>query len=224
MIKYLAIHHFGGFLRDPLASTVHVTFDAINKAHRNRKDWIGYRAHLSSMGKYFGYNFFYNIKTRTFIQARVLGEETLAQRGFNLTAVSVVIPGNYSKIPGTTLTVDTMTPEMEEDIANFTQRLISGNHSYKVKKGTTINIVASRVHPHRWFQKATACYGSGLADSWIATILSRYAPNINKQRIFLMQKILKLYIILLALLEKRKIKQSLGSITGKACNGIIEEV
>lgn len=232
MINYIAIHHAGGFLKNPLASTRHLTFDDINNAHKNRRDWIGYRAHLSELNYYVGYTFVYDPKTRVFAQTRLIGEETLAQKGFNFNTIAICIIGNYSKIPGTQLTVDLMTTQMEKDIALFTQNLISGNHKYYIQQGTKIDITPSRVHPHRWFQKTTACYGSGLLDSWISNILAKYKviklvhSTVIEERLRIMQMILKIYREMLAILEKRKVgkMQKFASIHNHACTGIVNSV
>lgn len=220
MINYIAIHHAGGTTSNPLQSAKHLTFDSIESAHRQVADWQGYKAHKSSLGWHVGYNFVYDAKTRQFKQFRKIGEETLAQKGYNFTAISICIIGNFSRYPNSQNSVDTMTEEMESDIAQFVWRLIKGEHEYIIKDGTEIDLNASRVHPHRWYQNTTACYGSALADDWINTILSKYSVTGDAQeRIILLQKLMKLYLQLQKLLQTKP-KNTLASIGEPACGGI----
>jgi len=176
------------------------------------------------MGFYMGYTWFYNPMERKFTQARAIGEETLATRGFNFNAAPLCMGGNYSKIPNTQLTVDPMYSYMEEDIAKFLLDLINGNHNWVVLPVTEIDLSLTRVHPHRRYQHDTACYGSGLTDDWITGILSKYSYNKNteqiQERIKTLRYILSLYLKLFALFKQQS-KMSLASLEERTCTGIV---
>lgn len=225
-IRYIAIHHAGGLFGDPYRSTQSISADTINGAHRNRTDWQGYHAHRSSLGYYGGYNFFLNAETLEITQFRAIGEETLAQRGYNTSAVSICVGGNYTRNPATGKSVDKMTPRIEQALAALVYKIIDHPEQFEVIPGTTIDIKRRNVHPHRWYQSTTECYGNALDDGWIARVLTHYsAPESLEQRLAIVRKILELYLRIHALVKKRDAQQrSLGSTWEPSCPGLINSM
>lgn len=230
-IRNIAIHHAGGFQMNAYASSRHLSFDDINEAHKQR--WNFPSQHIP--GQYGGYNFIYDPKTRKFHQYRAIGEETAAQKGFNFDTVSICIIGNYSINPRTRLPVDKMEEFMEEDIASFIYKLINQNFDSRDGiyiigvTGTNIDLSVTRVHPHRFYQSGTECYGSALSDNWMSTILSRYKQNPDTKELEtrgkILQELVKLYIQLKTLLQQREAqKRSLKAYLNSehACEGMID--
>lgn len=178
-IANIAVHHSGGVLSDPYASSLHLTPQKISAYHKQR--WNGYNPSLHVLDeslRWAGYNVIYDPKTRTFTQCRAIGEETMAQYGHNFDTFSLCIIGNYMLNPATGKTVDPMTPEIEKDIAKYVSKLISGDYSdVVVVPGTQVSFATSRTHPHRHYQQ-TNCYGTGLTDKWIQDIVMKqmYPP------------------------------------------------
>lgn len=181
-------------------------------------------------GQYGGYNFAYDPKTRVFHQFRAIGEETAAQRGYNFDTISICIIGNYSRVAGTTVPVDPMTETIERDIAKFIYDLIEGDHDWLVVTDTKIDLSITRVHPHRFYQMNTECYGMALNDRWITDVLARYtrvpapAPDAGelKVRIKLLQQLVSLYLELAALIQRRDSQNRLSSShRDHSCEGFI---
>lgn len=231
-IKNIAVHHSGGLGSDQFASTRHLTFNSIENAHAGRRDWFGYHAHLSSLGYHVGYNFVYDPKTREFTQARAIGEETLAQVGYNFNTISICIIGNYMRKPLTQESVDPMTLQMEADIAHFIRDLINGNkRSYIVAEGTQLSLSESRVYAHRVLQPTTNCYGTFLLDNWARDLLTEYSViEVQEDDTIVLQERLMLYVTILKLYQKivdlkmQIQKMSLGfSPHEKSCSGFISE-
>lgn len=164
-VKDIYIHHAGGSDSNPLASSQHLTFKDIDEVHRTRKDFIGYKAHKSSMGSYCGYNVVYTPSTRTFKQARTLGEETLAQTGANF-QFSLCIIGNYTK------GADTLHPYIVEDVTAFLDDLINGNkRGLIVTPNITLELSVHRIFPHRKIAPHKDCYGDSIPDRFFTVEL-----------------------------------------------------
>src|SRR3990167_10283406 len=89
---YVCVHHTGGLANNPLASTKLFTADTIDKAHQARWNY------KSSLGYFGGYNFFIDA-WGNITQFRAIGEETMAQKGFNFSgeAISICLAGNFTK-------------------------------------------------------------------------------------------------------------------------------
>lgn len=172
-INYIALHHSGGLGNNNYASTAHLTVEDVERGHKNR--WF----FKSSLGRYGGYNCIYDPKTRQFTQYRAIGEETAAQKGFNFNTFSLCVIGNYIKHPVTGKTVDTMTKQIESDVAAFLSDLIGGNkRGLKLAPNTTLDLSVARINPHRFYQPDTQCNGS-LPDNWGRTIVLRHEYSNN---------------------------------------------
>ena len=138
--KWIVIHHSGGIGNNPLASTKNFTADTINKAHQARWNY------KSSLGYFGGYNFFIDAwGNRT--QFRAVGEETMAQRGYNFSGIviSVCLAGNFTK------GVDMPSVAQENALRELCKEL---------PQVAPYNIV-----PHRSLGQ-TDCFGTGLKDDW----------------------------------------------------------
>lgn len=213
-LTHIAIHNSGGLQLDAYASTRQVTPEQINAYHKGH-----FQMESKFLpGQWGGYNFGYSPVTREFHQFRAIGEETAAQRGWNFNTISICIFGNYTKRPGSGLSVDPMTPEMEKDIAHFVLDLINGNsRGYVTAPNTKLDLSMARVFPHRWFQAGTDCYGTALPDSWIQNLLAKYRYTTNdgikdvETRDKLRQTLIALILRLRAELARREaIKLAIG--------------
>lgn len=225
-LRNIALHHAGGFQGRPHASSLFLTATEINEAHRLR--WNFESRYFR--GSYVGYNFIYDPKSREFTQHRAIGEETAAQRGHNWDTISICILGNYSIVPGTELSADRMTAQIERDVARFALDLIDGTSTHTLTPDATLDLSIYRVHPHRHFQAGTECYGTALSDRWIASLLARYTKDPDTQilieRVALLKQLLALYLRLKALYALSEARQrSLGaSPLDRSCEGMVELV
>jgi hypothetical protein len=187
LISFLAIHHSGGTASDPLASSQNLSWEQVNEAHRVRPKWIGYKAHLSKLGYYGGYNAFIdnagNIK-----QFRYIGEETLAQFSHNLDTISICLAGNFSKTLQGVVEMPT-----KEQVSALTSLLVWAQNVY--------NIMPENIVPHRNLQAGTECYGSAMGNNWARGLI---APQLkNKQNILM--GLIQLYRQLIQLLSTPKL-------------------
>lgn len=210
-IKNIAVHHTGGTASNPHASSAHLTPHDINEYHRQR--WNFESSFIP--GSFGGYNFIYDPKTRQVHQFRAIGEETAAQIGHNFDTISICIIGNFAIRPGTSLTVDRMTKQMEDDITLLLLKLLNGTTDFIVAPDTVIDLAKSRVHPHRYFQPTTECYG-GLTDRWVVDLV---AGNVIEPVTKTVQKrtesltlILSLLLRVVALLkQKEALERTIGA-------------
>ena len=189
--KWLCIHHSGGLGVDNFASTQYLTAENVNQAHKKRWNF------KSEIGWYGGYNFFINSNGKI-TQFRAIGEETMAQKGFNQNGevISICLVGNFQKHPLTGEMVDKPTQEQENAL-----RGLYGAITRQIGAVKPYNIV-----PHRFFSNSsTDCFGTGLPDNWARnTILDR-----NTQLNFIQQMLVELMDILRTL----KLKKLGGSST-----------
>lgn len=226
-LTHIAVHHSGGTATSGIASTIHSTPDQINDFHKGRFNLPSkYIA-----GQWGGYNFGYSPITRKFHQFRALGEETAAQKGWNFNTISICIFGNYSKLPGMQLSVDKMTEQTEKDIATFIHNLIHnhfvGTDKVVIAPNTKFDLSLDRVRPHRWYANGgTECYGTYLTDDWLRTILAKYkvVPLLPDpvERTKLVQKILKLKMLIKDLIERKtalKVAGMVSSLDKGGCPG-----
>ncbi len=170
---WICVHNTGGLGANSMASTQHLTPDAIEPDHKNRFGM------LSSLGSYIGYNFYIS-KLGVIYQARAIGEETAAQRGHNYNgeAISICLAGNFTK---------------GVDRPTFAQT--------EALKGLIGQIPRAKVVPHRFLQAGTDCFGSGLPDNYFSTFytfdIDKPQPiqgvEYLKKRISLLQQLLALY-------------------------------
>lgn len=251
-ILNIAVHHAGGTQADYYASSLHMTPASISEAHRLRWNFPSkYIFDVATDGKpigeakpwYAGYNCIYDPKTRKFTQTRAIGEETAAQIGFNFNTFSLCIIGNYMIKPGSwpRASVDPLTAQIEQDVTMFLHDLIDGNkRGLFVAPDTMISLDVSRVHPHRFYQAGTDCYGTFPSDTYFRDLLITYkpvpVPPIDQrptaiststvtleQRNALIQSLLQLVAKLqdFILNWQKNNGGRLGSVGGRGCEGII---
>jgi len=236
-IKNIAIHHSGGLGTNAYASTAHLSAAGISEAHRQRWDFPSqYMKDPAGKPWYFGYSVIYDPKNRTFFQGRALGEETAAQYGFNFDTFSICIIGNFMRKPLTSVSVDPLTKQIEEDITLFLFDLINGNRrGLKVVPGTTVSLAIARVSPHRFYQP-TECYGSFVKDSHFRDLLVAYKPapilpapttDISTSTVQLEKRgalaalIMQVILALADFLAQLRETPGVGAHGGRACDGTI---
>lgn len=181
VIRNIANHHTGGLKNDKYASTGHLSWEQVNEVHRVRPDWVGYRAHKSTLGYYGGYNFF--IQGDGFIkQFRAIGEETLAQTGYNFDTVSICLAGNFIKKNGVPVNIPNIA--QIDSYKRLVNKLLDKDFTdIKVIPNIVVDITIDRIHPHSWYQQ-TEC--NGLPESWGRDILTEaVTPQINNDELLL---------------------------------------
>ena len=165
-IKFCAIHHAGGNFYNPRASSIDMTAEQVNSAHKNVPDWIGYSAHLSSLGFYGGYNIFID-KTGKWTQFRKLGEETLAQKKYNLNTFSICLAGNNLVEPHTEAQKQTLKTILKAATATDVFPAL-WKLGIKIKDGTQLKMSMFKIYPHSAFQR-TEC--NSLPEDWGRNLL-----------------------------------------------------
>ncbi|MEK6883257.1 MAG: hypothetical protein AABY22_26760 [Nanoarchaeota archaeon] len=207
IIKNISVHHSGGSESNRYFSTAHFTFNEINEYHKQKWNF------KSSLGSYAGYNAGYDSKSRSFVQWRVIGEETAALFGEHFDTFSLCIIGNFNLKPfgSPRMPVDPMTFNIETDVALYLQDLIEGNkRQLIVSSGTQLDFSYQRVYAHRFF-KDTDCYGTFLTNTWARELASRKKVAIIRESLLALYK----------LLDSLKRKQSLGSVDDRDCDGFV---
>lgn len=160
-IKNIAVHHFG-------APNPNLTLKQLNNAHKSR--WPDFPSKLRP-DLWVGYNFVV-WADGSYLQARYIGEETAAQRGYNNDTVSICLEGDFSRGRSGP------TEAQQKTLKWLVNVIIGGNaerYSLAVNRGTTVNISPKNIHPHRFFQK-TECYGTGLSDDWAKLLVYPETP------------------------------------------------
>ena len=171
--RFLALHHVGGTYNDPFASSINATAKQIDDWHKIRPDFIGYYAHLSSLGFYGAYTIFIE-RTGKWTQFRKVGEETMSQRGYNFNTVAICMAGNFIKKNG--IPIDTPTLEQMMTYKTLAIALLDNNRTMLDKLGvviapnTEIKITPANIHKHSYYQPNTEC--NALPDSWGRDLLS----------------------------------------------------
>lgn len=160
-IKGIAVHHFGGTANNPYASTQNFTLERIDGAHYAR--WPNFK---SGMGYYVGYNFI--IFKDHWVQTRMVGEETAAQRGHNTDTISIAVAGNFVLKGGQW--VDQPIKYQKKTFVELVGGIRNRAFNIRFKEGTTVNIPISNIGPHRWFSPS-ACYGD-LPDNWAKNLVA----------------------------------------------------
>lgn len=173
-IDKIILHHSGGLGTNNYASTVFLTPEDIEQAHRQRWDF------RSSLGKYAGYNFIYDPKTRQITQHRAIGEETAHTKGYNFSSIGICIIGNYN-LDKNGIPVDDLQPHTRIDIVNFLIDLCKGNYrDFVVVPNTVIQLTPFRIFPHRAFSM-TDCYGTAIDDNYFKEqVKLRIYPKISE--------------------------------------------
>lgn len=195
MINKLIVHNTGGIEGNRYASTAHQTFEDIDLVHKNRWD------SKSSLGYYAGYNIM--IRNGQWKQFRAIGEETIANRGYNLTAVSIAMSGNHDKDPATGEIVDKIKFQDEIVLKNIGQAILNGKlkeFGLVFVEGTMINIKPKDIIPH-WIVSPTSCYGNALSEDWARKVV--VGDNIE-QRKFILRILIVLYTKLLNLYLRQR--------------------
>lgn len=237
-ISNIAIHHSGGLGQDSEASSAFLTASRISEAHRARWDFPS-RFLKDGSGKpwYAGYNVIYDPKDRSFTQTRAIGEETAAQYGFNFDTFSLCIIGNFESLPDSWphRSVDPLTEQIKEDVTLFLHDLVEENkRGLFVIPGVFLDLDIARIHPHRFYQTNTECYGTFLsgtlfrdlliADKIVPAVPSETGPlSVLERRNALVQSLMRLVARLNDFIlesQKRKLGK-LGEVGGRSCEGFI---
>jgi hypothetical protein len=199
-IEYISLHHTGGLSSNPLASTQNLTAVDVDTYHKQKWNM------MSTVGYHGGYNFFID-KNGSLTQFRAIGEETMAQRGYNYNTVSICLAGNFK--------ADTPTQAQVLRLKQLMLQLVTGNfHGLSVVDGAEINIPIANVHPHRHYQKDTEC--NALPTNWGKNLLIEHI----KETIGLLASIVVSLQQLILLLKRR---ESVVALSGdeRSCNGFI---
>jgi hypothetical protein len=198
MITHLSVHHFGGLKNDPYASTKHLTFEDINRAHESR--WPDFPSELN--GSFIGYNAII-FPDGSLRQARLVGEETAAVKKFNKVIAAIALAGNFSVRPNG-IPVDEPTFPQNLTLENVSLAFLRGDPEsvgLKVKPGTELNIKFFNINPHRVLDPTTQCYGSLLTNDWARSLVSAHYD----QRIPILKKLIQLYQEVIALMREKKL-------------------
>lgn len=206
VINKVFVHHSGGLGLDRLASTRFLTVERIEKYHLRNWDDVG------ELGSPAGYNFIYDPKTRLIVQTRLLGEQTIAQKGYNDTGASLCVIGNYNAKNGRP--IDPVTSHIENDVGDFLEKLVYNPHQYKTKAGTTFSLSPAKIAPHRAVSP-TDCNGAFLSDTWARDlVINRITTRIYRQ----------IQIIWAMILDMQMKGATLGGMYERECSGSIELV
>lgn len=160
-IKYLVVHHAGGFKNDPSASSANLTLEQINQAHKSR--WPDFPSKLNPL-LHVGYNIV--IFKDRWVQTRYIGEETAAVKKYNNEAISILIVGNFMNFLGKP--IDQMTEFQKTKLVELMLAIVEGRPQsvgLRTLPSVKINIPFYRIVPHR-FLGPTECYGTFLSDTW----------------------------------------------------------
>lgn len=192
-ITHIAIHHFGGLATNPSAPTSQHTLEDINRTHKAR--WPDFPSKLRP-DLYIGYNAII-FPDGSMVQTRYLGEETAAVKGWNKTAVSFCLAGNFNK------GVENPTWSQRQKLGTVLKALLMGKPELvglEILKYTILDLTANNIVPHRILQPGTDCYGTSLEDNWARNLVS---DNNTPQQIDLLRKLANLYQQLLQLLKRK---------------------
>lgn len=160
-VKHVILHHSGGTLANHYESTQHLRLADVENSHRPRFNM------RSSLGFHTGYTFVYEPDTRIFYQTRAIGEEGAHTIGYN-NQIGICILGNYSKrLNDPLFSVDHLTLQIENDVANFLEDLFNGNkRNLIIASGAELTLSMITIKPHRYFHTGhTECFGNFLDDN-----------------------------------------------------------
>ena len=176
--KWAILHHQAG----------NSDFESVNKDHRNNpKVW---RGKLSSLGYAIGYQYYIS-KIGQIHQGRADTDEGAHCVGMNVSSIGICLQGNFS-VEG----------ELPTDIQKRTLRdlllVLMERH----------NIPASHIVPHRYFSR-TECYGLNLKNDWAQQLVAvelqksddKKDIELLKKKITIIEKMIRVYVKLLALLK-----------------------
>ena len=230
-IDQIILHHSGTLGQDPYVSTAHLTVQHVDNAHKARWDFPSkYIKTMAGVPHYSGYTVIYTPHDRKFTQTRAIGEETAHTTGMNFRSVGICIVSNFTKSPDGS--VDPLTKQIEDDVTLFLNDLIDGNkRKLVVAPGTVVNLSASRIHPHRFYQE-TECYGTAISDNHFRDLVIAYRPSMQipnpngftstelKRRATLLQLYMRLLVVYQKLIDAMKTERVAGH-GGMSCNGRI---
>lgn len=215
-LKYIAIHHSGTIGEALFVSSAHLTFADIEAAHKANWNF------KSSLGFYSGYNFVIQADGQ-FRQCRALGEETAAQLGYNLTAASICLMGNFQLNPQGQ-PVDVPTLAQLTTMTSLLSQLTDGRAKFfETIPDTVLDFSIQEIHPHRYYQPARTCNGTYLPDSWARDKVVAF----EYERLGLFKKLLMLYMTLLAKINQRSVasvgvvKSFVAAPLDRSCEGHI---
>lgn len=194
-LTHIFIHHYGGYANDPYAPTSHLSFEDIDSAHYLR--WPEFR---SQLGYFVGYNFII-FPNGGWKQARIVGEETAANKGWNKNAASICLAGNFDINPSTKQPVERPTEAQKRSLSLICEALLEKTTSsigIIVLQGTTFDFKLENIKPHRAVAQ-TDCNGNSLSDTWARDIMR----ELFGKKLTLLQQLVSLYEKLLALMKKK---------------------
>lgn len=149
---------------DALSSSRNLTLPQIDSAHRLR--WPELE---SALGYWVGYNIVI-FPDGSFVQTRLVGEETAAATGSNFDTMHICLVGNFTKGG-----VDAPTYEQISTLRQIEKAAIAGfptsspiNGSFvRIASNTALSFSAFAIYPHRVLQpNHTDCNGTALPNSW----------------------------------------------------------
>lgn len=222
-LKHIAVHHFGGTQADPFASTKDLSVSAINASHKSRwPDFPSrYQKVLNDEFSFIGYNILIT-PNGDWYQPRAVGEATAAVIGFNESALSICLAGNFSRIRGGTTPVDQPTQAQKDRLREILKAAVNNKLEELgifVVPGTILDFAIPRILPHRGYTSGTTeCFGTALPDSWARDLLI----NDVYSQLGLLKELLATLMKLRDKLAQRSLAQkAVGRIGDRGCEGII---
>jgi hypothetical protein len=141
-MKFIFIHHSAVSRKDNPDQ-----FEAINNYHKEKWNMI------SSLGYYGGYN--YHISSNGSVRKyRKVGEETIAQVGYNFDGISICLDGNFD--------VEYPTQNQKDALGNLLVELVE-----------EYGISPNNIKPHRAVANKT-CPGMNLPNNWGCNLYFEY--------------------------------------------------
>lgn len=169
--QYHVIHNAGGTATNIFGSSLGLTAEQVNAAHKARWSFPSqFMKRPDGTPCYGGYNFYID-QLGEVTQFRAIGEETAAQIGYNFDglAISICLAGNGERSPQTGQPVDQLNG------AQIT--------ALRALQGALPQVWYPNIVPHRQLQPSTSCYGSGRDSAWgrnliIAGVIERIQAQI----------------------------------------------
>ena len=141
-MRFIFIHHSSVSYKDNPDQ-----FNAINEYHKQKWNMI------SSLGFYGGYN--YHISSNGSVRKyRKVGEETIAQVGYNFDGISICLDGNFD--------VEYPTQNQKDALGNLLVELVE-----------EYGISPNNIKPHRAVANKT-CPGMNLPNNWGCNLYFEY--------------------------------------------------
>ena len=137
-MKHLAIHHTAVSRKTQSSQLI-----PVDRYHKNKWNY------KSSLGWFVGYNYFIDVNG-SLTACRKIGEETMAQLGHNLDAISVCLAGNFNL----ELPTDAQNDRLRDFIDNMTTRYPDVKITY-----------------HRALQEGRVCPGKLFTDDYLYNVV-----------------------------------------------------